>query len=326
MARIIEPEVDRRMNDIQSDITSRLNQDFAAYQSTTQPSATAPSTRPAGGFASFEYLQKLAADVQARRKVTLRVASFTDEFRSREQLDEIEGIGKATYRNTPFGTYATIVAAPFVSETSIDKSEVLDLYEPSRPMSDLDRNTYIYRITAAEKTHKPATMDEVKEQVEKDWRRARAFDLAKADAQKLADEAKKVGLKEAAGDSVIIAGPFSSASMGSIENYNLPITATDAFIRQAFELVPLVGEGASTSQPSSKPVGVIELPDAGRVAVAEVIYVDSVVKPEAADMAHAIFSQSMSRELAMALTQQWFDYENVAQRVGFKSNAAGATR
>jgi hypothetical protein len=327
LSRLIEPEVDRLMTGIQNDITSRMAQDFDAYKSshpgsTTAPS-TAPSTAPAGGYASFDYLQKLAADVQARRKVTLRVASFTDQFRSAEELSNVEGIGKATYQSAPFSMYATLMAAPFVTDTAQNQAMVLDLYEPSRPLTDEDHTAYIFRVTDAQKAHKPASLEEVKEQVEKDWRQARAFELAKTDAQKLAEEARKTGLKEAAGDrKVVMTGKFSTASMGAIENYDLPSTAAPEFIRGTFDLVSqLGGDGAKP-----KPVGVIEMPEAGKVAVAELIYVDSAIKPESLEMAHSIFMSDIVQQFQMALAQQWYDFDAVAQRTGFRPYDATATK
>jgi hypothetical protein len=323
LSRLIEPEVDRRMNEIQNDITSRMAQDFDAYKSSHAGSTTAPATAPAGGYASFDYLQKLANDVQARRKVTLRVASLTDQFRTAEELANIEGIGKATYQSAPFSMYATLMAAPFLTDAAQNQAMVLDLYEPSRPLTDEDRTAYIFRVTDAQKAHKPASMEEVKEQVEKDWRQARAFELAKADAEKLAEEARKTGLKEAAGDrKVVMTGKFSTASMGAIENYDLPSTAAPAFIRGTFDLVSqLSGDSAKT-----KPIGVIEMPEAGKVAVAELIYVDSAIKPESLEMAQSIFMSDIVQQFQMALAQQWYDFDAVAQRTGFRPYDAAATK
>jgi hypothetical protein len=78
--------------------------------------------------------------------------------------------------------------------------------------------SYIYFRTAEEKA-KDVTLDEVRQQVIEAWKKSRAFELAKADAEKLATKAKDAkSLAEAVGDptKVVTPPPFSWMTTGSM--------------------------------------------------------------------------------------------------------------
>src|SRR5207244_1282294 len=68
LARIINPEVDKRIEAIQSRIVAALGADWMAYHFATPSGATRPTTAPVSSvgvsYDSFDYLQKLAAAVQ----------------------------------------------------------------------------------------------------------------------------------------------------------------------------------------------------------------------------------------------------------------------
>ena len=126
--------------------------------------------------------------------------------------------------------YATIAVDAFMPDAQKDNPNVLHLFQPSRPAKtdEASGDVYIFRITAADPSHKPQAMDEVKDQVEHDWRRLQAFELAKADAQKLFDAAKTAGLQSAAGKRAIITtGPYSQIPTVPIPDYTLSTRAND---------------------------------------------------------------------------------------------------
>jgi hypothetical protein len=260
----------------------------------------------------------LAQEIQTRHKVTLTVASISDSYKAAAELKLLPGIGQVI----GFADYATAAAEAFVPEAQRSRPEVMSLYEPSRPMYDTERNVYIFRITGAEPAHRPATLDEVKEQVAFDFRRAAAMELAKADAQGLVDQARTSGLKpaaEQAGLKLHMTGAYSSLSAAPIKDYPVTSKSQRTFTEKTFALMGLIDSAAT--QPSTRPVGLVELPADGKVAVAELIAIESRISPESSDLIHAIFGQRLMQSYAQAIAGEWFNLDSLAQRVGFTDYA-----
>src|SRR5450432_2711469 len=192
--KLIEPQVDKLQRQIQIEIASRLNQDYEAFHK------SGPTTMPA--FDTFEYLQNLALQIQNKYHVTLTAASIGDSFKTSRDLRALSGIGQVSQ----FPDYATVAVDAFMPAAERDNPNVLHLFQPATPSKNNETagDVYIFRITAADPAHKPASISEVQDQVEHDWRRLQAFDMAKADAQKLLDAAKTVGVESAAGNRTVI--------------------------------------------------------------------------------------------------------------------------
>jgi hypothetical protein len=92
-------------------------------------------------------------------------------------------------------------------------------YRPSEPVSSTEPDiSYVYWRTA-EQAEKVPTFAEAREQLVQAWKFGKAFELAKADAQKLADKAKgAMSLKDVVADptKVITTVPFSWLTTGSL--------------------------------------------------------------------------------------------------------------
>ena len=62
--------------------------------------------------------------------------------------------------------------------------------QPSPVLNDEAKSTYVFRLTDARPAEKPKSIDEVAKQVEEDWRLARAYELAKQQAEAIAASAR----------------------------------------------------------------------------------------------------------------------------------------
>jgi hypothetical protein len=92
------------------------------------------------------------------------------------------------------------------------------LYTPQEANSVLPDISYIFFRTDEQKAA-DVTFDEVKQQIVEAWKKQKAFELAVADAQKLADKAKGAkSLRDVVGDpaKVITPPPFSWMTTGSL--------------------------------------------------------------------------------------------------------------
>jgi hypothetical protein len=334
MDRIIEPMVDALQTRIQTDLTARMAADYDAWKAaypngpSTMPAtqeAAVPTTAPATSapaitnapFQSYEYLQKLAADVLRQYKVTLTIGSATDSFKDVIDLQALPGIGSVSF-DTPqqsisFAQYALTVAEPFVPADQRDKPVVLSLYEPSRTLLDDLRNGYVFRITAADPSHKPASFSEVRAEVESDWKRAQSYQLAKEDAQKLLEAARADELEKVAGDhKVIQTEEYSMRAMG-IENYTISSASLPEFIKQTYAMIdPLL------SRKSDRPVTLVELPADSKVAVAELVFVDSTIKDEMQQFARDYFGGQIQQQYQAALADAWFNYDALVARLHYQ--------
>ncbi|HWP41023.1 MAG TPA: hypothetical protein VNL70_08855, partial [Tepidisphaeraceae bacterium] len=187
IATLLEPQIDKLQRQIQNEILQKLNQGYEAYRAsatnTAPAAATEPATRPAG-YESFQFLQELARQIEQKYKVTPTVAAIND-YKGPLELRLVPGIGQASL----FAEFA-MSAEPFVPADQRDRPEVLSLYEPSKPLPDDAGDVYIFRLTDALPAQRPGSIEPVQEQVKADWKKARAFEAARAAAQQLLDSAR----------------------------------------------------------------------------------------------------------------------------------------
>ena len=62
---------------------------------------------------------------------------------------------------------------------------------PSQPVESFDQSRYIFRLTDAQPTHEPETLDEVKDAVTRDAKKKAAYDLLLAEKDKWVGRARK---------------------------------------------------------------------------------------------------------------------------------------
>jgi hypothetical protein len=331
--RVINPEVDRKMVEIQNRITVTMQADYQKFR-TAAGGATQPTTANVKAdsslgvaYGSYEYMQKLAQTIQKEFKILPTVASFDDEWRSADQLAALPAVGASfDQQGQTLSAYLTEEAAPFLDPSRKDDAAALAVLAPSHAMRDHSNNVYIVRLTAAEPAHAPASVAEVQQQVATDVKTAAAFEAAKADANKALEQARQAGLKQAAQSasrSVLTVGPFSSDVRGKLPGFDLKDTAAySQFARGAFKLL-----STPTSRPSGQPVVLVELQKEGKVYVVELVNVER--RPEI-DPQMAMFGggggnsrSDIERELTMGLHQYfqtlWFNFDDAKKRLGYAS-------
>jgi hypothetical protein len=323
---VVDPQVDALQADIINRIKTRTTQDWMAYHnavgSTTSPTTStaaaaskpAPMTAYGVPFDSYEYLQKLAADIQKQTGVLPTVASIADTFKSDKELEAMGGIGQSVQEYIPFSVYATRLAEPFM--TSGQRSDrAIALWQPSPVLRDDHDNDYIFRLTAADPSHRPASLNEVNAAVEADWKKAQAYELAKAQAKQVMESAAKSNLSNAAigaGKMIATTGMFANRPTADIPNFQLDPSAKPSFLEQAFNLLTVA------NQKNPHPTSLIELPPSGKVLIAQL----DDVKPawrndEMMAMAGDVFTQQIVRDMVVDLYNHWFDYDDLANRLNY---------
>jgi hypothetical protein len=152
--------------------------------------------------------QKIADEMS--KKYNIKLAYQRTALISKEQADTTEGIARALVieQRSPlfFGEYAFRIVPEFFQapkeKHSTDK-RFLVAYQDSDLlrvlMSFYDENPqgfYFFRVIATDKSHLPATLDEVKADVVNAWKLEQAYKLAQAQAQKTLALAGKQKLDE----------------------------------------------------------------------------------------------------------------------------------
>lgn len=376
--RLIDEETARKVQQVQDRITGALAGDWMAFHnaagSATRP-ATAPSTPFGVPYDSFDYLKRLAEQVQKQTGVLPTVVNVADNYQSLEDLNKLPGISQAVFGQTvqpiTMPVYLTMFTAPFMAKENQNEGGVLQVLEPTRPMTDNNDTVYVARVTDAQKAHRPAALTEVEKQLRDDLVAQQAYEMAKADAQKLLDQARRSGLESAAGGQGIIKiGPLTHRPNQLIAQLALSGTVADRFTEQAFKLLsappvntsttapaasiaagsatapmtgatapmtgattaPTTGTVASTTHPSGaddiareRRLGLIELPQTGRVLVAQLSDVQAMWTDRSLPMEQAQLVMMLRNELDSRFSRDWFAWDAVVARLGYKEEGEGRT-
>jgi hypothetical protein len=314
---LIRPEATKLENQIQSRITSQMREDWNAYHAAmTKSATTAPSSALGVPYDSPEYLSKLAADVQKQFKVVPVVQTLADKFRTADELKEIPGIGSADamfgQQFLPFNIYATALAAPFGKNALSEALPQIQKFEPSRPLTDsASDTTYIFRIIDADPAHKPADSRDVLQKIEEDLRTQQAYDLAKADAQKLTDAAKSGSLRAAAiAAKKSVISPSYIRGEGALPT-DVPVSSNSraTFIEQAFDMLA----DATTDKTVVKVIG---LPRDSKVFVAQLADVRRIPMFAGQSLEPAVVRDIMA-QLGRDMYAEWYKYDALVARTHF---------
>ncbi|MBC8109256.1 MAG: hypothetical protein H7Z14_21905 [Anaerolineae bacterium] len=331
---LMAPEIARKARDLQDRINARLRADYDAWhaqnpnpktpttqsstQASTAPASTAPAVNTSSGYASFDYLQKLAAEMQQQTGVLPVIASL-NQYQTVNELQALEGLGQATVQAAasqfPFASYATQVAAELVPESERNKPIVLPLYKPSPVLRDAVGSSYVFRLTGALPASKPNSIDEVADAVQRDWRTARAYELAMKRARDLLDAARPNSLASAARESnlkSVSTGTFDLMAT-AVEGVTLPPEALTKF---RFDALGLLSTAAT--QPSGPPLRLIELPIQGKIFVAQLTSAKPRIDTAALPMIDAMVENELTGQIGEPVMKTWYDFNQVVARTGWK--------
>ncbi len=338
--KLQKPLIDRLQRDIFDRITTLLATDWISFsrQSATSAPATAPSSSLGVAYGSYDYFKALADLMQSQFHVR---PALVDEpqWRSAQELENFGDISGAVAGNIPFAIYATLQ----------DHPNALKPLQPSQPLRDQAGNVYLYRTTAFDPAHRPASLDLVEKQVAQDVQRQAAYQLARAYADKLLEQARQSSLADAAksdGKKVITTGLFSGRAGGAVPMYPLPPETTPLFVQQAFDLMNHMTSSATTG-PTTAPaatapatttptitaatapaahaatLGLIELPTADRLAVAQVAQVQPYYDWQTLPQAQLGVRRMVDGQFSSLLLRDWFNYQNVVKRLDYQPTGDG---
>jgi hypothetical protein len=274
-----------------------------------------PTTGPSGSLSDPAYtcdaLNKVADAIQTQTNVRPTVVAPAG-LQSRDELEKQPGFGKSYTSDRAFG-FGTGPGTLFDSLRALSKSDsaatLLDLGQPSPVFNGDDGSLYVARVVGVEPAHAAKSIDDVKQQVEKDVRRSKAFDLAVAAAQGTLEKANAGGLEKAG--TAVQTSEFFSAETPSPAGLTGATAA--GWVGPAFEAL------RGLKSKDALPVRTLaKQQNAGEVAVLEVFDVKTQLNTQLEQTARQQAEQEVAREtVPPGLAEQWFNFDNVAKRVNY---------
>jgi hypothetical protein len=326
LERVMAPEIASLSGRVRTYLTERLTKDYAAAGPSTQPTTMNATTTATAGYTSYAYLEGVARDVQGRFKVLPSVADRAT-WLDRNGATGLPGIGFARVAGESF-VDMLFGSEPFLGADPSRPGARLQLYEFSAPLTTFE-DVHVFRITAAEPNHAPASLAEVRTEVFNDVLLQNASDTAHAVANKLVDTAKSSTLAAVApaqGRTVIAVGP-ASLSDPYTPVPGLTLTPQDQFVFLA-RLRDLLSSPTRDAQ--GRPIGLIALPSARKVLVVNVTstpqdptsIIGTATGPGGTfsrDLALSIYGANQM-SAAVNLQRDWFSFEGVSKRIDYKGD------
>jgi hypothetical protein len=320
--------------DIARKVESAVGQDWAVFQAAAKESKKPvpdqiPKTEYGVPYHELAFLDAAAKKIEESkvgRGVKLEVTEIRRLY-TEQELRSILEIGKASILSGfDVPTYVTTLAEPFINDKSRKlatalRLPILTLHEPDRsttPARDGDGNMYVFRIAEADPARPSKGMAEVRDRVEADYNTVEALKLARQAAEKFVAVAREKGMDEAAKSQgvenrLVATDLFYYQSNQEIAKYPLPQQAQGKFIDEAFKLLQ---DRLRTG--NEHPAGLIELPLAGRVAVASLLD----AKPAEGGFVLEYLAKNMEDNIARAqaarLAFEWFEPDAVMQRAHYE--------
>lgn len=316
--QLIEAQVSRRVDDLVRRIAREITTISSETTRRTEGAATQPS--------SWSRYEKIADEIQKRYNV--RVTYFAPgPWLGADDLAKYPGIGESylIVQNQPVATFANAMLNvkeldPATAPQVLRNTHVGNDYPP---LMDQSGNMYIARVIAADKTHIPASLEDVKATVVSDLKKFMTYERYQKDAQQLAAAAKAKGLAEAAGKQKPTETPFFTREMpimrqsiygpqesGQYELTNLPgIGQVSEFMDAAFALLDSTAQHkvATASSPEKLAVYTIELKDSQPVAPSALRDLGT----------RARLARDARSQMVQTFSPKWSNLKAAAERVNF---------
>lgn len=331
---LMQPEIDRQLKLISDRIASLMQKGFDRHQAKAKgQDAPQVASSVMADYGTHEFLQQVAQLIQRETGVLPVVTTLDETWRGPEAIDRLPGLGMASLPDPRMQMIRGITLGPSVSEVLFDRAEpfrteeqrkdpqTLSVLEPSPIFRDGAGNAYIVRMTAAVAAHAPTgdERQEVAGRAEQDLRMLAAYQKALEAARQLREQAEGERLLQSAANAanrrVITTGPISMfSSRGgrqvSIQGYAVGPASEETFAEQVFALL------REATPERRHPTTVVELPRDHRVVVAELHRVEAT--PGFTVDVNAIASEFARQQAAQTLAQEWFDVEQIRQRMNWR--------
>jgi hypothetical protein len=277
-------------------------------------------------------------DVFSKRRFGAALRYHRSPWLSKSELYQEKGIGMARLTDSqppmPF-SQAVFQVQGLVDQkppaTTPGAEYYLALYQPCpSPLTDSQGNVYAYRVVADRPAAPPASLDEVRAQVEKDYREAKAFEAAGQAARQLDAKAAESGLEAAFNADAALREKLGAAAkiekpepFARMQFYPMqgraftfptrvpPLGEDPAFVRECFRL----GEAKTSTQPQR--VAIVEMKPSKRWVVVQWLETLPIRQDEYDNIRLQIAAMLHSEEVGQFL-QNYYSPEEIRRRADWK--------
>lgn len=289
-------------------------------------------------------LDDVAQRIKEQFEIDLVVRRYVDDWVTRPNLAQLPGIGHArlTGQNpvafVPYVMSAKEILAQDTANPLI--SLRLQTLLPSAPLVAPNGDRCLFRLTAAEASHIPESMDQARPQVLEDAKRLAAYQQLQDDAQTWLDRAKSETMETLASHlnvELLKPQPFQKRQSDFATGVQVPriegIGRHQAFVDGVFEQVDRILEAASTPsddpQGKSEPIDIKSLPAAQRIATVAidremklfVVRIDGIEPMSQGDFERIVSTPQIGAWFNQSLTGgenlNPLSMESLSDRVGF---------
>jgi hypothetical protein len=272
--------------------------------------------------------EEIIAAVIEEHGVTPEVTR-TDDWVAVNELTTLPGIGSSSIgQGRPIGFAELVSKSRELSPEPelVPQSQRTQVGVASLPLAEPDGDRYLYRLTAAESSHAPERLDEVREQVVEDARAVAAFEKLEADVQAwrtMAVDDSLDAVAAEAGVSVQQTGPFQKVFGNQGEAPTIPgLGASRPFVDAAFALVENLEDptAAVDELPPAERVAVTPLRDTSQGPALAVFVIDEYQPMTRAGFARAVERDaiySANGALVLNVDENPLSREALAARTGF---------
>jgi hypothetical protein len=177
---------------------------------------------------------QLAEDVRTRFP-GLDLPEYTargDEWLTIDDLPTLPGIGGCSTDKVGGTAVSFVELVRATKELGGNPAIIIQSGVESPPLKDSLQNLYFFRVTQADPSHVPASVDEVREQVVKDLKRQAEYERLKGSLAEIETAAKSDGLLQVALNNETVVQPPMGVYlwneywlMAMVQQYNMPLMA-----------------------------------------------------------------------------------------------------
>ena len=321
------PLIQALQDQVQQFLAGALARDYAAYRSAVTAGSTVPATPVGQPYSGPSYLQALTDQANGQFHVRLTVETGNDL--SAEQLQKLPHLAAAQAALSSSST-ADASLPGYVSDRALSylasgepktSLATADLLRPSPAFNEEDGSAVDFvRLSSVKPAHPAADLAAVRPMVVDDLTTAAAYELARAQADRLTAAAANGTMPFVASAAGLhpIASQQLSMNDVTIDGLKPPLAdAAHDFLTQAFGLL-------DTFDPVKNPypAKAVPLPTQRRLIVAQLTFVN--VRWTPADYAEWRMeaAQQVLRQRATAARAAWFNADAIVERTGFTPSAA----
>ena len=273
-----DPDKPRPYREVREEIIEKLRSEKAAakqaqiikfiHSELNRPvnalSADAQGYRKLDGYTPPD-LEALAGRAQEEFGVLPDVVRIEETWLTRDDVSKLKGFGEAALdlsgQRLAVPDYIMAVRELDVSESPRLRLLRMQVGVPSRPVSNPQGDSYIFRVLAADSEHPPKDLEEVREQVVRDVKERLRYEALKARADELVAAAREKGLEAVAeehkatvekSDPFSLYDPFALAFRGYLAAPQLPVIGvSEPFVKDVLEVARAAEEpvGAVAAAP-----------------------------------------------------------------------------